>query len=81
MKVWPEAFHTTSTRRPYEFHDASIVDLISIAYDTSRAGGGWPDWLEIKRFDVIAKAPAAGAVHCFHSANRCSPTHLSQRLP
>ena len=43
----------------YEFHDASIADLISIAYgyEPGKVVGG-PSWLEIRRFDVIAKAPA-----------------------
>jgi uncharacterized protein (TIGR03435 family) len=42
-----------------EFHNASIIDLISVAYDVKaeKIVGG-PSWLEMDRFDVIAKVPA-----------------------
>jgi uncharacterized protein (TIGR03435 family) len=42
----------------YELQSFSIVDLIHTAYDVDpeRVYGG-PSWLEIERFDVIAKAP------------------------
>ena len=42
-----------------EFHNASIIDLISVAYDVKaeKIAGG-PSWLEMDRFDVIAKVPA-----------------------
>ncbi|HEY4084551.1 MAG TPA: TIGR03435 family protein, partial [Bryobacteraceae bacterium] len=42
----------------YEFHSASMIDLIQLAYgfDPDRILGG-PNWLEMDRFDVIAQAP------------------------
>jgi uncharacterized protein (TIGR03435 family) len=42
----------------YEIHNATMVDLIRIAYsvDADNVVGG-PSWLEYDRFDVIAKAP------------------------
>jgi uncharacterized protein (TIGR03435 family) len=43
----------------YEFHSASVIDLIGTAYgfDAGKILGG-PSWLEMNRFDVIAKVPA-----------------------
>lgn len=40
----------------YEFHSATMVDLISTAYkvDPDKVTGG-PSWVEMERFDVIAK--------------------------
>ncbi len=42
----------------YELHQATMLDLISIAYglESDRVRGG-PSWLEWDRFDVFAKAP------------------------
>ena len=42
----------------YEIHAASMVDLIRTAYgfDADRILGG-PSWLEMNRFDVVAKVP------------------------
>jgi len=42
----------------YEVKDATMVDLIRLAYgfDADKILGG-PSWLEMDRFDVIAKAP------------------------
>jgi uncharacterized protein (TIGR03435 family) len=46
----------------YEIHNASIVDLIRIAYgiDDQLSKGdkvvGGPNWVEFDRFEVIAKA-------------------------
>src|SRR5579872_5397653 len=42
----------------YEVHSATMVDLIRIAYsvDADLVLGG-PRWLEMDRFDVVAKAP------------------------
>jgi uncharacterized protein (TIGR03435 family) len=43
----------------YEIRRATMLDLIRIAYgvdDNSKIQGG-PNWLELDRFDVIAKAP------------------------
>jgi uncharacterized protein (TIGR03435 family) len=46
----------------YEFNNATMVDLITDAYsvDRDKVLGG-PAWLEMDRFDVIAKAPAKTA--------------------
>lgn len=43
----------------YEIHTATMVDLIRTAYDfdADKILGG-PSWLEMDRFDVIAKVPA-----------------------
>ena len=43
----------------YEFHSASMIDLIQAAYGFGfdRILGG-PSWLEMDRFEVIAKVPA-----------------------
>ena len=43
----------------YEVKTATMVDLIRIAYgfDTDKILGG-PSWLEMDRFDILAKAPA-----------------------
>lgn len=43
----------------YEFHSASMIDLIHTAWgaDPGKILGG-PGWLEIDRFDVIAQVPA-----------------------
>lgn len=42
----------------YEVKNATMVDLVSLAYNTNatRVLGG-PSWLELDRFDVIAKQP------------------------
>ena len=42
----------------YEIHTATMVDLIRTAYgfDSDKILGG-PNWLEMDRFDVVAKAP------------------------
>ena len=43
----------------YEIHSATMVDLIRIAwgYDADKILSG-PNWLEMNRYDVIAKVPA-----------------------
>jgi len=43
----------------YEFHSASMIDLIHTAYgtDPDKILGG-PGWLEMERYDVIAQVPA-----------------------
>ncbi len=42
----------------YEIRQATMVDLISIAYDVEREKVvGGPNWLEMERFEVIAQAP------------------------
>ena len=43
----------------YEIHSATMVDLIRIAYgfDADKILGG-PSWLEMNRYDVIAKVPS-----------------------
>lgn len=48
-----------STRRErYEVKNASIVDLIGLAYSSNATKIlGGPSWLEMDRFDVIAKQP------------------------
>jgi len=42
----------------YELHFATMADLVSAAYgvDTEKVVGG-PSWLEMDRFDVVAKTP------------------------
>jgi uncharacterized protein (TIGR03435 family) len=47
----------------YEFHSASMIDLIGLAYgvDDDKILGG-PSWLEMDRFEVIAKAPAGASL-------------------
>src|SRR5436309_2405642 len=48
-----------STSR-YELRDASLVDLIHIAYDVDpeKISGG-PSWVEMDRFDIFAKTSDA----------------------
>src|SRR5215471_7791997 len=43
----------------YEIKNATMVDLIRVAYDynSDKILGG-PSWLEMDRFDAIAKVPA-----------------------
>jgi uncharacterized protein (TIGR03435 family) len=50
-------------RGTYELHFATIVDLISIAWnvDFAKVTGG-PNWLDWDRFDVIAKVPAGATI-------------------
>ncbi len=51
---------TTPVRdRRYQVKNATMVDLIRIAYgfDTDKILGG-PNWLELDRFEVIGKVPA-----------------------
>jgi uncharacterized protein (TIGR03435 family) len=47
----------------YELHNATMVDLIRIAYglEEEKVVGG-PSWLELDRYTVTAKAPAATSV-------------------
>ena len=44
----------------YDLRKATMLDLIRLAYtvDADKIVGG-PNWLELERFDVIAKAPAS----------------------
>jgi uncharacterized protein (TIGR03435 family) len=43
----------------FEFHSAAMVELIRVAWgiDEDKILGG-PNWLELDRFDVVAKLPA-----------------------
>ena len=46
-------------RGRYELRNASLVDLIQTAWDVDADNVvGGPDWLDLKRFDVIATAPS-----------------------
>jgi uncharacterized protein (TIGR03435 family) len=47
----------------YEVHNATMVDLIRIAYgiEAEKVAGG-PSWLELDRYTVIAKVPATTSV-------------------
>ena len=47
----------------YELHNATMVDLIRIAHgvEAEKVVGG-PNWLELDRYTVIAKAPAGTSV-------------------
>lgn len=51
-------------RGRYELRNATLVDLIRTAWnvDAGNVTGG-PDWLDLKRFDVIAAAPPDEALH------------------
>src|SRR5580693_8939492 len=57
----PNAFVRTAAPRNgrYEIRNATMLDLIRIAwgFDADKILGG-PNWLELDRFDVIAKLPA-----------------------
>lgn len=57
----PNAFARTTPVRNgrYEIRNANMVDLVRIAYgfDPDKVVGG-PNWLELDRFDLIAKVPA-----------------------
>jgi len=60
----------------YELQSVNMLELIHAAYgvDPERVYGG-PTWLEIERFDVTAKAPAAPPPNRASSCSRrCSPT-------
>ena len=67
--VTPKALANTSMQANpprdgrYEFHSASMIDLIALAYgfDDNKILGG-PSWLEMDRFEVIAKAPAGASL-------------------
>jgi uncharacterized protein (TIGR03435 family) len=50
---------TPPTDGRYEIHNATMVDLIRVAYgfDADKVLGG-PPWLEMDRFDIVAKLPA-----------------------
>ena len=52
-------FRTTAAKGRYEIKFATMVDLIRTAYSmgADRIFGG-PSWLELDRFDVVAKLPA-----------------------
>ncbi len=57
----PNAFMRTSPTRNgrYELKNGTLVDFIRVAYgfDPDKVLGG-PNWLEMDRFDIIAKVPA-----------------------
>src|SRR5580692_9330899 len=52
----------------YEIRKATMLDLVRIAYgmDSYRILGG-PGWLELDRFDIIAKAPAKTTPEALHA--------------
>jgi uncharacterized protein (TIGR03435 family) len=54
-------------RGRYELRNATLVDLIHTAWnvDPDNVVGG-PDWLDLKRFDVIATAPADSTPETLH---------------
>ena len=58
----------------YEVKDASLVDLITTAWGIPRDRlQGGPAWLDLDRFDIVAKAPgrrSAGDGQ-FDAARRC----------
>ncbi len=50
---------TPSRNGRYEIRNATMLDLIRMAYGfTAETISGGPNWLELDRFDVIAKLPA-----------------------
>jgi len=68
VHVAPKAINMFSRTSPpragrYEIHSATIVDLIRFAYgfDPDKILGG-PNWLEMNRYDVIAKVPADATI-------------------
>lgn len=58
-----QAMRPPSTRgERYELKNATIVDLIALAYSSNATKiRGGPSWLEMERFDVIAKQPSQTA--------------------
>lgn len=58
-------------RGRYELRNATLVDLIRTAWnvDADSVAGG-PDWLDLKRFDVIASAPPDSKPEALHAMLR-----------
>ncbi len=59
----------------YEIRSATMLDLVSIAYglDSNDVWGG-PNWMEMNRYDVIAKVPAPAQSQ--RSSPPDSPAHV-----
>jgi hypothetical protein len=58
----------------YVVKNASMADLVGIAYgfETDKVWGG-PNWLEMDRFDVIAKVPADATAEADASGSAGGP--------
>lgn len=55
----------------YELRNATLTDLIRTAWDVSAASVvGGPNWLDVKRYDVTAIAPAGSSAESFRSMLR-----------
>jgi uncharacterized protein (TIGR03435 family) len=55
-------------RGRYELRNATLVDLIRTAWDVDADNViGGPDWLDLKRFDVIATAPSDSKAEALHA--------------
>lgn len=58
-------------RGRYELRNATLVDLIRTAWDVEADNvAGGPDWLDLKRFDVIATAPLDSKPETLHAMLR-----------
>jgi uncharacterized protein (TIGR03435 family) len=55
-------------RGRYELRNATLVELIHTAWDVDADNViGGPDWLDLKRFDVIATAPSDSKAEALHA--------------
>lgn len=58
-------------RGRYELRNATLVDLIRTAWNVDAVNvAGGPDWLDLKRFDVIATAPPDSKPEALHAMLR-----------
>ena len=51
--IW---YRTNIGNQRFDMRDASILDMISLAYDRENGAVlGGPNWIDFDRFDVVAK--------------------------